>query len=92
MELAAAPQELGALAAMFWAWAVDFIPRFISAAAVFAVGYLAATWAARLAAAFIARSNRLDNTYVPSIQTAIRRAVHAVVVEIGTHARSADTR
>lgn len=75
IELASAPEELGALATMFWAWAVDFIPRFISAAAVFAIGYIAAKWAARLASTFIARSNRIDNTYIPSIQTALRYAI-----------------
>jgi len=82
-ELASTPQELGALATMFWAWALDFIPRLTSAAAVFAIGYIAAKWAARLAAAFIARSNRIDNTYIPSIQTALR---YSVLIFVGVAA------
>ena len=85
MELAAAPQELSALAAMLWAWAVDFIPRFVGAAMVLVLGYLAAKWAARLASAFIARSNRIDNTYIPSIQTVIR---YAILIFVGVAALS----
>ena len=85
MELVAAPQELSALAAMVWAWALDFIPRLVSAAAVLALGYLAAKWAARLASGFVARSNRIDNTYIPSIQTAIR---YSILIFVGVAALS----
>jgi small conductance mechanosensitive channel len=75
MELAAAPQELSSLAAMFWAWAVDFIPRIAGAAIVFAVGYLAAKWAGRLASGFLVRTGRVDATYIPSIRTVISYAI-----------------
>ena len=85
MELAAAPQELSALAAMLWAWAVDFIPRFFGAAMVLVLGYLAATWTARLVSTFIARSQRIDNTYIPSIQTVIR---YAILIFVGVAALS----
>ncbi len=74
-ELAAAPQQLGALATMFWAWAVDFIPHVVGAAMVFAVGYLAAKWAGRLASGFLARTRRVDATYLPSIRTVISYAI-----------------
>ena len=85
MELAAAPQELSALAAMLWAWAVDFMPRFFGAAMVLVLGYLAATWTARLVSTFIARSQRIDNTYIPSIRTVIR---YAILIFVGVAALS----
>jgi small conductance mechanosensitive channel len=66
-ELAAAPQQLDAVAAMLWAWAVDFVPRIASAVAVFAIGYLAAKWIGRLVSRFLGRSGRVDATYIPSI-------------------------
>src|SRR5436190_24274149 len=68
---------------MLWAWAVDFIPRFVSAAAVFALGYVAAKWAARLVAAFIARNSSIDDTYIPSIQTALRYSI-VIFVTVAT--------
>src|SRR6187551_3402180 len=85
MELAAAPQELSALAAMLWAWTVDFMPRFLGAAMILVLGYLAATWTARLVSTVIGRSQRIDNTYIPSIRTVIR---YAILIFVGVAALS----
>jgi len=79
-EMAAAPQELGALATMAWAWAIDLVPRVSGAVLVFVVGYLAAKWTGRVIARFLARSGRVDATYIPSIRTAISYAILIFVI------------
>ena len=83
MELAAAPPELNAVAAMLWTWAVDFIPRLAGALIVFALGYLAAKWSARLVSAFLLRTGRIDITYIPSIRTVIR---YSILIFVGVAA------
>jgi small conductance mechanosensitive channel len=74
-ELASAPQQIDALAAMLWAWAVDFVPRIAGALAVFAIGYLAARWIGRLASRLLGRSGRVDATYIPSIHAVITYSI-----------------
>jgi small conductance mechanosensitive channel len=74
-ELAAAPQQLNAVAAILWAWAVDFVPRIASAVVVFALGYVAAKWIGRLVSRLLGRSGRLDATYIPSIRAVISYSI-----------------
>ena len=47
MELAKAPAQLGALAAMMWTWTVAFLPRSGGAILIILVGFRVASWASR---------------------------------------------
>jgi small conductance mechanosensitive channel len=79
-DLASTPHELNTIATMFWAWAVEFIPRIASAGLVFIVGYLAAKWAGRLLSGFLVRTGRIDATYIPSIRSVVSYAILIFVV------------
>ena len=78
--LASAPEQLSALAALLWAWATDFIPRIVGAAAVFAFGYIAAKWIGRLVSGLLRRSGRVDATYIPSIRAVIKYSILIFVI------------
>ncbi|MGQ7792726.1 mechanosensitive ion channel family protein [Faunimonas sp. B44] len=80
MDLTDAPAELGAAAAMAWAWAVAFLPRIATALLILAIGFVLANWAARLVRRLIGRTGHLDPTVQPILGTVARYAVLILVL------------
>src|SRR5687768_15168420 len=75
IDLSQAPDQLSALAAMVWAWALAFLPRLAAALVIVAVGFFAAGWAVRLIERLAQRTSRLDPTVLPVFTAAARYAV-----------------
>jgi small conductance mechanosensitive channel len=75
MDLAAAPDQLNAVAAIVWAWALTFLPRVAAALAILVVGFFAAGWVVRLIRRLAARTTRIDATIEPILATVARYAV-----------------
>jgi small conductance mechanosensitive channel len=80
MELAQAPEELGALAAMTWAWTVEFLPRLGGAVLILIVGFIVAGWAGRGLSRLLGASERVDATLKPIIRAVVRYSVLVVVI------------
>lgn len=80
MTLTDAPDQLGALAAMAWAWMLAFLPRLAAALILLAVGLLLAGWAARAVTRLAARSGRVDATIWPVLGAVARYAVIILVI------------
>jgi small conductance mechanosensitive channel len=80
MELAQAPAQLGALAAMMWTWTVDFLPRFGGAILIILVGFLVASWASRAISKMLGTTERVDDTLKPIIRAVIRYAILIIVI------------
>jgi small conductance mechanosensitive channel len=79
MDLSQAPEQLSALAALVWAWALAFLPRLGAALLLLIVGALAAGWAGRLVDRLLTRSPRMDRTMVPVVAAVARYAILIVV-------------
>ena len=75
IDFSQAPEQLSALAAMVWAWALTFLPRFAAALLILAAGFFAAGWAVRLIQRLARRTSRIDPTILPVFATAARYAV-----------------
>jgi small conductance mechanosensitive channel len=73
--LSQAPEQLGALAAMVWAWALTFLPRLAAALAILVIGFLLANWAVRFIARVAERTNQIDPTIRPVLASVARYAV-----------------
>ncbi len=80
INLAEAPDQLSALAALVWAWALAFLPRFGAALLLLAAGIFAAGWASRLARRALHRTRHVDPIAIPVIGTAIRYAILIIVI------------
>ena len=75
MELTDAPQELGAAAAMVWAWTLTFLPRLGAALLILVAGLLLAGWGARIVRGIAGRAPHIDETVKPILATVVRYAV-----------------
>jgi small conductance mechanosensitive channel len=75
MDLTETPEQLGAFAAMAWAWGLEFLPRFATAAIVLAVGVFVAGWAGRLVSGLAGRTPQIDATVRPILGTVVRYAI-----------------
>ena len=75
MDAIQTPQELSAFAAMAWAWALEFLPRFGAALVIAGAGYFVARWTARATARLIQGALAIDPTLVPVIAAVIRYAI-----------------
>jgi small conductance mechanosensitive channel len=82
MDLAAAPDQLSALAAMVWTWALAFLPRLGAALAILVIGVLLAGWAARFVRRLVGRTGRIDATVQPILTTVARYAVLILVIVV----------
>ncbi|MEO3434816.1 mechanosensitive ion channel domain-containing protein [Inquilinus sp. CAU 1745] len=80
MDVMDAPQELGALATMIWAWTVAFLPRLVTALLILIIGFIVAGWAGRAVKRMISRSKRVDDTLKPLVGTVIRYGIIALVL------------
>ena len=80
VNLAEAPDQLNALAAMVWAWALAFLPRFGAALLLLIAGIFVAGWASRLVRRALHRTRHVDPTAIPVIGTAIRYAILILVI------------
>ena len=80
LNLAEAPADLSAFAAMTWAWAVEFLPRLGAALVILIVGVLLARLASRVVQMTLQRAGHFDLTVEPVLATAARYAVLIVVV------------
>ena len=80
VNLAEAPDQLNAFAAMVWAWALAFLPRFGAALLLLIAGIFVAGWASRLVRRALHRTRHVDPTAIPVIGTAIRYAILIVVI------------
>jgi small conductance mechanosensitive channel len=79
-QLAEAPAQLSAAAAMVWAWALAFLPRLAAAAVVLGAGIVLASWAARIVRGVGARTPHLDATVLPILSAVARYAVLILVL------------
>lgn len=79
-DLAHAPEKLGAIATMFWAWAVDFLPRLASATLLLIVGLVVARWIGRLIATLSIRNLHIDETVRPAIAAVVRYGISIIVI------------
>jgi small conductance mechanosensitive channel len=80
MDLTDAPNQLSAIGAMAWAWALTFLPRFGAALLILVIGFLIAGWASRAIRAVLHRTDHVDDTVVPVIGTVVRYAVLILVL------------
>ena len=80
MDFADAPGQLGALAAMAWAWALAFLPRLGAAVLMLVVGFLLAGWAARLVRGVLHRTPQVDPTVAPVIGAVVRYGILILVL------------
>jgi len=80
MDLAKAPEEIGAIALAFWTWAIEFLPRLGAAILIIVAGFLVATWAARGVAEVMKRTHGLDRTLVPVIHAVVRYGILVLVI------------
>jgi small conductance mechanosensitive channel len=75
MDLTDAPQELGAAAAMVWAWMLTFLPRLAAALLIIVAGIVLARWASQLVRGVLGRTSYIDTLVEPILATATRYAV-----------------
>ena len=75
MDLTEAPQQLTAFAAMAWAWALTFVPRFGAALILLLVGFFLAGWAARTISRVTSHTSHIDPTVRPFLGTVVRYGV-----------------
>ena len=80
MDLAKAPDQLGAFAALAWTWAADFLPRLGGAILIIVIGFLVASWASRGVYQLAKGSTRIDSTLKPIIKAVVRYGVLVIVV------------
>jgi small conductance mechanosensitive channel len=80
MDLTETPEQLSALAAMVWAWALAFLPRLGGAILLLLIGFIAAGWAARLLTRMLSRSGRVSATVVPVLAAAIRYSILILIL------------
>ena len=73
------PNDLGGLAALLWAWAVDFLPRIIGSAVIVIAGFWLAGWAGRAVWRMSRRTVGLDETLQPVISAAVRYGIIIIV-------------
>lgn len=75
LNVADAPGQLSALAAMLWAWSVAFLPRLGAGLIILVTGYFIAGWAARIVRRIAQRTARIDATVGPILGTVVRYGV-----------------
>src|SRR5687768_11890178 len=75
MDLTYAPHELGAAAAMIWAWMLTFLPRLGAALLIIVAGVVLARWASQLVRGVLGRTSYIDTLVEPILATAVRYAV-----------------
>lgn len=75
-----APADLPALAALVWAWALQFLPRLGGAIAILVLGFLLAHHVARGAIGLLDRTGRLDPTFHPVLRAVVRYAILIFVI------------
>jgi small conductance mechanosensitive channel len=80
MDVVTTPHELGAIASVVWAWAVEFLPRLGSAIVLLIAGIIGAKWAARGIVGLTGRTERIDPTLRPVLSAIIRYAILTVVI------------
>lgn len=80
MDLMNAPQELGALATMIWAWTVAFLPRLVTALLILVIGFIVAGWAGRAAKGLVSRSKHVDETIRPVVGAVVRYGIIILVL------------
>ena len=80
MDIAAAPEQLNAMAALAWAWALAFLPRFAAAVLILVIGFMVAGWASRAVDRLAVRSGRVDATVQPILGTVVRYAILILVL------------
>lgn len=80
MDLAEAPDQLNALAAMVWAWTLAFLPRLGAALVILVVGVILAGWAARFVRGLAGRTGHIDATVQPILGTVVRYGVLILIL------------
>jgi small conductance mechanosensitive channel len=80
MEPTEIPAHLGIVATALWDWAIEFLPRFVSALLILDVGGLAAKWASRAIGDLVQRTDRIDRTLRPVFSAIVRYAILVLIV------------
>ncbi len=79
MDVTQTPQHLSAFATVVWSWTEAFLPRLGAALVILVIGYIIASWAARLTRRLFTRTRHVDATAVPVFAAAIRYAILILV-------------
>ncbi len=79
MDVTQAPEHLSAFATLTWSWMSDFLPRLAAGIVLLVVGYLVASWAARMTRRLLARTHHVDSTAVPVFAAVVRYAILILV-------------
>ena len=83
LNLAEAPGQLSAAAAMLWAWSVAFLPRLAAGLLILVAGFFIAGWAARIVRRIAARSAHVNATVEPILGTVVRYGILVLFVIAG---------
>lgn len=79
LSLAALTTNLEDVSAIALAWAAEFIPRFVSAILILAIGLFVAGWASRTVRNLAGRSKRVGSTLPPVLGAVVRYAILVLV-------------
>lgn len=80
IDIAQATQEMGTIATLAWAWALDFLPRAAAAIAILLFGYIAARLAGNWARRIVIHTRHVDSTLAPIVSATIRYGILIFVV------------
>ena len=75
MDIVDSTEKLAASASLAWTWVLEFLPRLGAAVLIAGLGYLVAHWTSRAVANLVARTERLDPTFVAPIAAVIRYSI-----------------
>lgn len=74
------PENLGIFATALYDWAIEFLPRLVSAILILIFGWLAAKWAARTVGDLVQRTDKVDPTLRPVFTAIVRYSILILVV------------
>ncbi|MEP0323617.1 mechanosensitive ion channel family protein [Bauldia litoralis] len=80
MDVVEIPSHLGIIASAFWTWAIDFLPKLVSALMIVIFGWLAAKWASRAVGNLIHRTDKIDRTLRPVFTAIVRYSILILVL------------
>src|SRR5215471_15064202 len=80
MEPALTPQHLEAVAAAFWTWSVDFLPRLVTAVVILVAGLFIVGRIARMVARTLASTHAVELTLRPVLAAIVRYGLAVIVI------------
>lgn len=80
MNVSLSPAHLDVIASLAWAWSLEFVPRFVSAALLLAAGAIVANWTARLALRVMGGAGHVDPTLRTILASVVRYMILVLVL------------